>query len=205
MKRIIFPLIILLLFSCKKEVIAEKSVNKSKDSISTKDFKFESFFGDKIISQDDFISQIKNSADIAYTRKKLSKIKFDYDQFNEWDFNTIAKKNIGDIGLQLKKEKADNSDAAIFTHISLSIYKNNKKADEIIIYKNENYSEALAVITRFFYINSDLDLWLLEINEDEEGINFNSWNQYKIDKNNGKINLIKSIKTNEIYNEESNI
>jgi hypothetical protein len=204
MKRIIFPLIILLLISCKKEVIVDKAVNKTKDTLSIKDIKFVSF-GDKIISQDDFISQIKNSTDIAYTRKNLSKIKFDYDQFNEWDFNTIEKKNIGDISLQLKKEKVDNSDATICAHISLSIYKNNKKADKIIIYKNENYSEALVVITRVFYINSNLDLWLLEINEDEEGINFNSWNQYRIDKKNGKINLIKSIKNNEIYNEESNI
>ncbi|GAA6768996.1 hypothetical protein AAFH68_49580 [Flavobacterium sp. CGRL1] len=204
MKRIIFPLIILLLISCKKEVIVDKAVNKTKDTLSIKDIKFVSF-GDKIISQDDFISQIKNSTDITYTRKNLSKIKFDYDQFNEWDFNTIEKKSIGDISLQLKKEKVDNSDATICTHISLSIYKNNKKADKIIIYKNENYSEALVVITRLFYINSNLDLWLLEINEDEEGINFNSWNQYRIDKNNGKINLIKSIRNNEIYNEESNI
>ncbi|MCP2025470.1 hypothetical protein L1276_000610 [Flavobacterium sp. HSC-32F16] len=204
MKRIFFSLIILLLVSCKKEVIVVKAVNKTKDTLSIKDIKFVSF-GDKIISQDNFISQIKNSTDIAYIRKNLSKIKFDYDQFNEWDFNTIEKKNIGDISLQLKREKADNSDATICTHISLSIYKNNKKADKIIIYKNENYSEALVVITRFFYINSDFDLWLLDINEDEEGINFNSWNQYRIDKNSGKINLIKSIKNNEIYNEESNI
>lgn len=196
MKKIIYTCTILFLISCKKEIVVKDMVNDVKDTIHNEEIKFVSF-GDKIISESDFISQMQDTTNPKHLRKKLSKIKFDYHQFNEWDFNTIEKKNIGDITLELKKEKNNNTNADISEQISLSVYKNNKKTDDILIYKYENYAEALVAISQFFYFDFDLNLWLLEFNEDEEGIHFVFWNQYKIDKNTGKINLIKSTKTND--------
>ena len=55
-----------------------------------------------------------------------------------------------------------------------------------------------------FYI--DFNLWNLKINEDEGGISLRSWNQYKIDKKTGKIELVKKkgISSNKIGSDENN-
>ncbi|WDF61611.1 hypothetical protein PQ462_09530 [Flavobacterium sp. KACC 22758] len=194
MKKIIFPLIILLLISCKKENDLKVIANKENDTITIKNGSNLIPYGDELISKYDFVSKIENGESVKSKRENLSKIIFDYNKFDSWDFNAIETENTGDIVLKFSKEEKDNSDADIYTHIILSTFKNNKKIDEITVYKNENYSEALALIRQFFYIDSNLDLWLLEINEDEAGIRLRSWNQYKIDKKNGKIELVKSNK-----------
>jgi hypothetical protein len=187
MKKIILFFAITLLISCKKET--DKSISNKIQNTQTSEIVFVPY-GDSLISQSDFVSQIHNN-DIKLQRANLSKIKFDYDQFTTWNFNTIEEKNIGAITLKFKKKKKKDSDATLFTHINLSIYKNNKSVDELTVYKEENYSEALVAINQYFYIDSDLNLWTLEINEDEDGIKVMFWNQYKIDKESGKINLVK--------------
>ncbi|PZX93685.1 hypothetical protein DOS84_09765 [Flavobacterium aquariorum] len=188
MKKIILFLAVILLISCKKET--DKSISNKIQNTQNSEIGFISY-GDLLISKSDFVSQIQNNNDIKLQRANLSKIKFDYDKFTTWDYNTTEEKNIGTITLKLKKEKKKNPDATLFTHINLSIYKNDKKIDELTVYKEENYSEALVAINQYFYIDSDLNLWTLETNEDEDGIKVIFWNYYKIDKGSGKINLIK--------------
>lgn len=188
MKKIILFLIITILISCKKEI--DKSTLNEIQNTHTNEIGF-ALYGDSLISQLDFINQIQNNNDVKSQRAVLSKIKFDYDRFTTWDSNTIEEKKIGFITLKFDKEKKQNPDAAIYIHINLSIYKNNKKVDELIVYKQENYSEALVAINQYFYIDSNLNLWTLGINEDEDGIKVKFWNQYKIDEESGKINLVK--------------
>lgn len=192
MKKIILSLIILLFISCKKENNLKAITNNVKDTIITKSEVSLIPYGDELISKYDFVNKIENGESVKLKRENLSKITFNYDQFNNWDFNTIKKENTGDIILKFSKKENDNSNADIYTHIILSTFKDNKKIDEITVYKKENYSEALAAVSEYFYIDFNFNLWTLEINEDEGGISLRSWNQYKIDKKNGKIELVKN-------------
>ena len=138
-----------MLVSCKKENEFESSANEIKDTIATKIEGSLIPFGDELISKYDFVNEVENAESVKLKRENLSKITFNYQQFNSWDFNTIKKGNIGDIILKFSKEKNDNSDADIYIHIILLTIKDNKKIDEIIVYKNENYSEALAAVSEY--------------------------------------------------------
>ncbi|WJS92804.1 hypothetical protein NYQ10_11980 [Flavobacterium johnsoniae] len=190
MKKIIFSLIILLLISCKKENEFESIQSSKSDTITKNEINLLPF-GDELISKNDFVNQIVNGESVKAKRKKLSEINFDYNAFNKWRPDAVEKKNIGDIILQFKRENNADSKADIYTYISLTTFKNDKKIDKIIVYKNENYSEALVAVSQLFYIDLNLNLWVLGINEDEGGINLGSWNQYKINKKSGRIDLVK--------------
>ncbi|MCV9926931.1 hypothetical protein OIU83_04680 [Flavobacterium sp. LS1R49] len=187
--RMLLLVVFLVLIGCKKE--NDKSISNKIQSTQTNENEFVSY-GDLLISQSDFVSRIQRNNDVKSQRANLSQIKFDYDKFTKWDANTIEEKTIGDLTLKFEKDKKLNPDAAIYTHINLSIYKNNKNVDKLIIYKQENYAEALVAINQYFYIDTNLNIWTLGINEDEEGIKVMFWNQYKVDKEIGKINLVKS-------------
>lgn len=190
MKKIILFLIISILSSCKKESKKPLIKEVNKDEIVTKNASFSSSIGDSLISQSDFVNEIANNSDIKLQRSNLSKIKYDYDKFISWDYNTIEEKQIGNISFKIQKENKKN-DADIFAHITLSTYKNDQKIDILTIYKQENYAEALVAITQYFFIDSNLNLWTLEIDEGENGIKVVSWNQYKIENETGKIVLVK--------------
>lgn len=189
MKKIILFLAITILISCKKE--AEKSIIDKAQNIEVKRNDFISY-GDSLVSQSSFVSQIQKSIDVKFQRNSLSKITFDYDKFKNWDLKTVEEKTIGTIIFKFEKENKQNSDADIYTHIKLCVYNKNKNIDNLTVYKQENYSEALASINQYFYIDSSLNLWTLGINEDEDGIKVIFWNQYKIDKESGKISVIKN-------------
>lgn len=189
MKKIIIFLVITLFVSCKKE----ENIS-SQNNIKNNEKVFVSY-GDTLISQSVYITQLQNSIDIKQQRINLSKLKFDYDKFLSWDYNTIEEKKFGNITLKFQKENKTKQGADIFTNIKLTIVKDNKSIDDLIVYKQENYSEALVAINQYFYIDSILNLWTLEINEDEDGIKVKSWNSYLIDKKSGKINLIKKNET----------
>lgn len=189
MKKIILFFGIIILISCKKE--SEKSIVDKVQNIEVGINDFASY-GDSLVSQSSFVSQIQKSSDVQFQRNSISKITFDYDKFKNWDFKTLEEKTIGEITLKFEKVNKQNSDADIYTHIKLSIYNKNKNTDNLIVYKQENYSEALASINQYFYIDSSLNLWLLRINEDEDGIKVMFWNQHKIDKESGKIIQIKN-------------
>ncbi len=190
MKKIIIFLVITLFVSCKKEANIS-----SQNNIKNNEKGFVSY-GDTLISQSVYITQLQNSIDIKQQRINLSKLKFDYDKFLSWNYNTIEEKKFGNITLKFQKENKTKQGADIFTNIKLTIVKDNKSIDDLIVYKQENYGEALVAINQYFYIDSNLNLWTLEVNEDEDGIKVKSWNSYLIDKKSGKINLIKKNETN---------
>lgn len=190
MKKIIIFLVITLFVSCKKEANIS-----SQNNIKNNEKGFVSY-GDTLISQSVYITQLQNSIDIKQQRINLSKLKFDYDKFLSWNYNTIEEKKFGNITLKFQKENKTKQGADIFTNIKLTIVKDNKSIDDLIVYKQENYGEALVAINQYFYIDSNLNLWTLEVNEDEDGIKVKSWISYLIDKKSGKINLIKKNETN---------
>lgn len=175
--------------SCKKE--SEKVIVSKLQTSETLVVDFAPY-GDSLISQSAFVNEIQKSSNVKSQRNSLSKIKFDYDKFSKWSLNTIEEKSIGKIVLKFEKEKKQNADADIYTHINLSIYKNNKKIDDLIVYKQENYAEALVAINQYFYIDTILNLWTLGVDVDEDGTKVTFWNQYKINPESGKISLIQN-------------
>ena len=189
MKKIILLASIIVLISCKKEVGSVKS-DKVKKNFNKEEKNI--VYGDSLISDSVFVHQVKNSSDVKLQRALLSKIKFNYDKFTSWTYDSIKQNKFGLLTLKFEKEDNKNSNAEINTWIKLSIYKNNINVDKINVYKQENYSEALVTINNYFYIDSKLNLWILAVNEDEEGIKVKFWNYYKIDEESGKVNLVKN-------------
>lgn len=189
MKNFLFIVSVIILISCKKEVGSIKSDKIKANFNKEKEFVV---YGDSLVSDSVFVYQIKNSSDVKLQRALLSKMKFNYDKFMSWTYDSIKQNKVGFLTLKFEKEDNKNSNAEINTWIKLSIYKNNIKTNKINVYRQENYSEALVTITNYFYIDSKFNLWILGLNEDEEGIKVKFWNHYKIDEESGKINLIKN-------------
>ena len=199
MKKIVLFLIITMIFSCKKE----NNSNLVKDGINTNNANNKiivSSIGDSLISQFDFVNKINTSIDIKEQRIDLSGIKYDYDKFTSWNNDSIEEKKIGKITLKFQKVNIKKNNADIFVHISVSTLVNNVKSDTLTVYKQENYAEALVAINEYYFVNSDLNLWTLETNEDEDGVKIISWNQYKINSETGKIVLFKNHINNKIKN-----
>ena len=126
-----------LVISCKKDnTFTEQEIKNSESN------KTESIFtsiGDSLISQSDFINGIVKSNDIKLQRINLSKIKYNYGKFSSWSYTDKEEKNIGNITLKFQKANIRKSDADIFVHVNLSIYKGDKKIDSLTVYKEENY------------------------------------------------------------------
>ena len=195
-KLLLFATSCIFLISCKKDynTTTQQEVKNSENNKTEVNF---ASIGDSLISQSDFINGIEKSSDIKIQRINLSKIKYNYSKFPSWNYNDIEEKKIGNITLKFQKANIKKSNADVFVHINLSIYKDNKKIDSLTVYKEENYAEALVAVTQYYYIDTNLDLWTLEINEEEDGIKVIHWNQYKIDIQTGQIKLIrKSIDNN---------
>jgi hypothetical protein len=199
MKKIVLFLIITLMFSCKKE----NNSNLVKEGINTNNANNKiivSSIGNSLISQFDFVNKINTSIDKKEQRINLSGIKYDYDKFTSWNNDSIEEKKIGKITLKFQKINIKKNDADIFVHVSISTLVNNVKSDTLTVYKQENYAEALVAINEYYFVNSDLNLWTLETNEDEDGVKIISWNQYKINSETGKIVLFKNHINNKIKN-----
>jgi hypothetical protein len=199
MKKIVLFLIITLMFSCKNE----NNPNLVKEGINTNNANTKiivSSIGDSLISQFDFVNKINTSIDKKEQRINLSGIKYDYDKFTSWNSDSIEEKKIGKITLKFQKINIKKNDADIFVHVNISTLVNNVKSDTLTVYKQENYAEALVAINEYYFVNSDLNLWTLETNEDEDGIKIISWNQYKINSETGKIVLFKNHINNKIKN-----
>ena len=200
-KTIIILFISFFIFSCKNEnnstiykVQENKKINNEIVNIS---------IGDSLISKLNFVNSIKNNNDKKLQRSSLSNIKYNFDKFTSWNDNTIEEKEIGDINLKLQRVVGFKNNADIFIHIELKISKKNEQTDKLILYKQENYAEALVAVTQYFYIDNDLNLWTLEIEEEEDGIIVKSWNQYKLEKETGKIILVKENIINNKVNDKN--
>ncbi|MEO8234266.1 MAG: hypothetical protein ABI549_02525 [Flavobacterium sp.] len=199
----IFTLFILII-SCKND--SASIVNSQIDgNIESKEVASVSL-GDSLISQSDFVNKINSNIDFKEKRATISKIKYDFNKYTSWTDNTTEEKQLEDIGLKFKKESQIKNDADIYINIGLIVSKNNKQTDKLTVYKQENYAEALVAVSQYFYVDGNLNLWTLGIEEDEEGIYVKSWNQYKIEKETGKIKLVKeNIKVKkEVATETSN-
>ncbi|MEP6803043.1 MAG: hypothetical protein ABI892_00865 [Flavobacterium sp.] len=200
MKRIIILVVSLILFSCKD--------SKLKESKNTNDFIISNLWiGDSIISNLDFINDINNSCKINgsfFNRSKneiehdnancvLSKIKFDYSSL-EGLFQkslSIGKNSFIDLVVEKTIPKNINNGDSYF-ELTLFSIKNGQRQDSIIIYKTVNFSDALVADTKYFHINNNNKIFLLDITEDETGAKVESWQSYKIDKKSGKVTLLKN-------------
>lgn len=197
MKKLIIILCFLSIFSCKKP---QENINTiSKEVVLKKEWQ-----GDLLISDFNFVNSIDktcklNSAFFGRSDKQinddnlkcaLSKIKFDYEKLN----SIKTKFSIGNINatteLFIKATKPSNiENADIYNQATLYIELNKKITDSIVIYHSINFSEALTVKERNYYIDKDY-IYLLDIVEDESGTNVEKWTKNKVNKS-GKIILVK--------------
>lgn len=197
MKNLMIFLCFLSIFSCKKSQENTKTI--SKEIVLKKEWQ-----GDLLISDFNFVNSIDktcklNSAFFGRIDEQikddnlkcaLSKIKFDYEKLN----SIKTKFSIGNINatteLFIKATKPSNlENADIYNQATLYIELNKKNTDSIVIYHFINFSEALTVKERNYYIDRDY-IYLLDIVEDESGTNVEKWTENKIDKS-GKIILDK--------------
>ncbi|MFC4816866.1 MULTISPECIES: hypothetical protein [unclassified Flavobacterium] len=188
MKKLVLIFTIAVLVSCKKEkdVISNNAplaVVEAENQLTD--------IGDEMIGQEGFINKLNDATSLKEKRKVLREIKFDYDKYASWNDNSIEEKKKDKISLKLTKDNSGKNDADIYSHIKLTVEKGNKVTDTLTLYKQENYAEALVAVTQYFYIDAKLNIWTLAITEEEDNIYIQSWNQFKVDSNTGKITFVK--------------
>lgn len=208
MKNIIILLFFLSFFSCKKgqESISNK-VNSNETTID------KNWNGDTLISDINFINSINSSCKLNtafFDRSEkqikkdnekcaLSKIKFNYEKLDSLKNKVIVGKLNSEIELFINKSQSKNSENADLSYqTTLYVEKNKIILDSIVIYQSFNYSEALTVKTKYYYLNKD-NIYLLDFAEDESGSSADKWEHYKINSK-GKISLIKQ----NLFSQEDN-
>lgn len=193
-KKLILIFTIVTFVSCKKEdnVVLKSS---APSGIEANDQLTE--IGDALIANEGFIKKLNDAVSLKDKRKVLEEIKFDYDIYVSWDDNSIEEKVKDKISLKLKKDNSNKNEADIYSHIKLSVEKENRVTDTLTLYKQENYAEALVALTQYFYVDAKWNIWTLSITEEEDNIYIQSWKHYKIETATGKIIFVKSSFTNE--------
>ncbi|BFO66895.1 hypothetical protein [Chryseobacterium sp. KCF3-3] len=197
MKNLIILLSFLSIFSCKK---AQENI--SKPSFSQEISIDKNWNGDALISDLNFVKSINPTCKLKTTffnrsekqveeddsKCALSKIKFDYEKLNSLNKKSNIGKIASNIELFIKNTvpKSDNADLSYQT--TLYIEKNKTTTDSIVIYQSFNFSEALTVKTKYYYLDKS-EIHLLDIVEDESGTNVEKWEHYKINSL-GKISLV---------------
>lgn len=208
MKYIITLLSFLSLFSCKKvqENVSEPKI--SNEMVIDKDWA-----GDALISDLNFVNSVNISCKLNtsfFDRSEqqikednakcvLSKINFDYEKLDSVNTRTDIG-NISDgIRLFIKSSSVTQSDHADLTYrTSLFVEKDKVVTDSIVIYESLNYSEALIVKLKYFYVDKD-NIYLLDVWQDESGASAEKWEHHKITTA-GKIVLLKQ----RLFADESN-
>lgn len=159
---------------------------------------FKSIQGDSIIKDEKLIKSIDKTCAIqlfseqAEEQRKsciLSKIKFNYYEFFEKiknDNNIFYKKDRIELSLT-KKFKEDHMNGYAEHNTFIVTKNNNKIISRLPIYGDKCLSEALTCDIQYHYIDEDLNIWLLQINEAEEGRRIKSYKKYKINKETAKI------------------
>jgi hypothetical protein len=196
-------IIIFVLISCnKKENI---SVNKvSEKIVLNREWK-----GDPLISDSIFVNSINktcrlNTPFFERSDKRikddnlkctLSKIKFDYERLNSLKVKTSIGNINSNTEIFIKATRPKNAENAdIYNEATLYVEANKKVTDSIIIYYSINFSEALTVKERHYYIDKD-NIYLLDIVEDESGAAVEKWSKYRVNLN-GEITLVNDKKYN---------
>ena len=148
-------------------------------------------FGDIQITKKQFIEKIESSCSKETNPNCILKtISFDYNQ-DKSGKNFFSEKGDG-FAIRFENKQIKQSDfGAIDKLTSLKTYKNNTVKDSIVVYNvlNKEY----AVSKKMYYLNLDLELWLLDFFIDDEGTYINFWKKYKIDLETGKINLVDNL------------
>jgi len=199
MKNLII-LLYLLSISCEK---AQKRISTPSllNTISTD----KNWNGDILISNLNFVNSIDSTCklmtpifnrsdkqvEVDDTRCAVSKIKFDYDKLNTINKKIVIAKPTSDTEIYIKKSTPESSDTDVSYQATLYIKKNKKIYDSLIIYQSFNYSEALTVKAKYYYINKN-DIYLLDFAEDESGTNVEKWEHYNINAS-SKIYLVQRI------------
>ncbi|MGU3373827.1 hypothetical protein [Chryseobacterium sp. M5A1_1a] len=198
-ENLIILLSFLSIFSCKKAQEKTSTQPTSNTTIIDKNWN-----GDVLISDSSFINTIDSSCQLNTTffdrsekqieednlKCALSKVKFDYDKLNSINNRITVGKLSSEIVLFIKKSSSKiTNDADLGYQATLYIEKNKTISDSIIIYQSLNYSEALTVKTKYYYLNMD-NIYLLDVAEDESGASTEKWEHYKINTT-GKISLVK--------------
>lgn len=160
--------------------------------------------GDHLISDLNFVNSIDSTCRLQTTffdrsnkqiekdekNCTLSKIKFDYEKLNSLKTKISIGKINSTTELFIKKtQPKNNENADLFYQATLYIERNKVISDSITLYKSINFSEALTVEERRYFINNDI-IYILDILEDESGSAVEKWMNYKININ-GKLELIK--------------
>lgn len=190
MKNLIICLCFLCIFSCKKTIPNYHEQEIKKSSTVNIDWR-----GDKLISDFNYIKRIDSSCKIStsfFNRSLkqikqdsincvLSKIKFDYSKLLSLKKAISIGKLDDNVELIIKNSPFNNGDNLDLNNFSfLYLKKNGKLLDSIKIFQSINYSEALVVKTRYYYVDND-NVYLLDFVDDESGSTVNQWNKYKID------------------------
>lgn len=198
MKNLIIILSFISIFSCKK---AQENISKppfSKEISIDKNWS-----GDVLISDLNFVSSIDPTCKLNTTffnrsekqvkeddaKCALSKIRFDYDKLNSINKKYSIGKLNSNTELFIKNSVAKNNNADLSYQATLYIETNKTISDSIVIYQSFNYSEALTVKTKYYYLDKS-EIYLLDVAEDESGGNVEKWEHYKINLS-GKISLVK--------------
>ncbi|KMQ60087.1 hypothetical protein ACM46_17745 [Chryseobacterium angstadtii] len=198
MKNLVILLSFISIFSCKK---AQENVSKPPFPQETSIDK--NWSGDVLISDLNFVSSINSTCKLNTTffnrsekqvehddaKCVLSKIKFDYDKLNSINKKNIIGKLNSNTELFIKNSVDKNNNADLSYQTTLYIEKNKTITDSIVIYQSFNYSEALIVKTKYYYLDKN-EIYLLDVTEDESGANVEKWEHYKINFS-GSVSLIK--------------
>ncbi|SEM42199.1 hypothetical protein SAMN05421856_103133 [Chryseobacterium taichungense] len=202
MKKIIIILCYLSIFSCKKtqEKISINAISKTFELNKAwqgdpliSDLNFVNSIGPTCKLNDSFFGRADNQVKDDNLKCALSRIKFNYEKLS----SLKSKISIGNIGssakIFIKTTKPYNTqNADVYNQATLYIEINKNITDSIIIYRSINFSEALTVKERNYFISND-NIYLLDIAEDESGTNVEKWSHNKINSE-GKIVRIKQKK-----------
>lgn len=169
------------------------------------------YSGDSIIRNRSFVKKInetcmyagenvfertKEEIDQDNKRCVLSKLTFDYEKFFGLGDQKVFIGNSGEVKLFIKENPSTDPYRKHFeTEVSLFIETRGKVTDQILIYKSKNLE--YSALTGYYFINNNLELFLLKVVNDEEGTDFVFWRKYKIDIETGNIVLMEEEKNNQ--------
>lgn len=189
-------------FSCKKAQSDSENLITSKEIIVNKEWN-----GDSIISNLNFINTINSSCKLNgtyfersekqvvkdYAKCALSKIMFDYSKLDSIKSDVLIGKQASFAIFIKKTIPLNKGEADLYSQTTLYVKNEKSVSDSLIIHQSLNFSEALTVLTRYYYIDHD-KIYLLDIAEDESGSSVKKWEEYRINFKTGKIKLIKEKK-----------
>ncbi len=194
MKNKLFTLILLLpfVFSCAADK-TEGSSDLSEITLGDSMLRNESIvdeINENCVIDGDFFGRSESEVNDYNKRCIWSKLTYDYTEINHNNKIRELFKNESD-RLYIKNFPAPKSNAVPGYYSYLFLEKNGAIQDSILIYKEDNYGEALVVETTLFLIENNF-LITMEVEDDESGTFVNSYNKYTIDIEKGKFTRILS-------------